>query len=144
MQKTTAVIFSILTLASAASAAAGKDSLVSLLCDTTRVSDGGKVQFSVVFNEPKKSLLINGSPTGATTFTPHHITAKERLDFRVENGISYEMTVSLDRVSGAFLYMMDPVNNDGGAFTEAQLATIASGPTVQSFMGTCVPTKAMF
>lgn len=124
--------------------AAMKSSTVALICDTSRVHDKGQVQFSLVFNETERSILLNGSPVGEPTFTPYKVSGKNRFEDASIAGVSKEVSVSLDRVTGKFSLMTLPVATNGGEFTEDQKTKITSKPFDPIFIGSCELSKPKF
>lgn len=116
----------------------------SLLCDTTRTPGNEKVQFSLVFNEAERSLLLNGSPFEERVFTPYRITGKNTVADAEIAGVSKELSVSLDRVTGKFALMSLPVATNGGEFTEYQKDQITSRKFDPLFTGSCELSKPKF
>ena len=117
---------------------------VSLLCDTKRVPGDEAVQFSLVFNEAERSLLLNGSAFEERAFTPYKINGKNTVKDAEIAGVSKEISVSLDRVTGKFAFMTLPIATNGGDFTEHQKDQITSRKFDPLFIGSCELSKPKF
>jgi hypothetical protein len=126
------------------SAPLSKSGLATLLCDMTRVPDKEILKFSLAFNESEKTMHLNGLPVGHPIFTAIQISGKDRAEDATIPGVSRELSVLLDRVSGKLSVMTLPVATDGGEFTEWQKEKITSRKFDPIFIGQCVPTKPMF
>lgn len=144
MKKACYLFFVSIISTSVHSAPLSKSGLVTLLCDMTRVPDKEILKFSLAFNESERTIHLNGSPVGHPTFTAIQITGKDRVEDVTIPGVTRELSVSLDRVSGKLSVMTTPVATGGGEFSEWQKEKITSGKFDPIFIGHCLPTKLMF
>lgn len=142
------LIFAILVAVSgfvwAQSAAASSAKPVALICHMERLGDKETLQFSFVFNEAERTVIINDTVFPNSEFTSYRVKGKKSYPYYGIAGVSRVTDFSLDRLTGTLSFGTLPAVDKGGEFTEEQKEKIASSPLDPAFLGKCALGKPMF
>lgn len=142
--KAATILVQLAAITALPNATAVTNEATSLVCQTSRIADGGEVKFSLVFDESKRTVTLNGTLFRDVKFTPSRIDGSRRDANRLVPGVDRETSFSLDRMTGKFSLMMMPQPVHGDEFTEEQKARIVALPLDPSFIGRCTLAEPMF